>query len=92
MNSRCRVTGTGQTEAYESMTDQMNQEAKRRALVPDKGTDAGAGVEPKVRAHLGVQLRRLYDGILSEPVPDRFSRLLDELDKKESVTDSGEGS
>lgn len=40
------------------------------------------GASP-VQAHLGEQLRRYYASIVSEPVPDRFASLLDELEQRE---------
>lgn len=39
-------------------------------------------VEP-VQAHLGEKLKEFYGAILSEPVPDRLTSLLDELEKQE---------
>jgi hypothetical protein len=35
-------------------------------------------------ARLAPQLRGLYQELLNEPVPDRFTRLLDELTRKET--------
>ncbi|MDR3494986.1 MAG: NepR family anti-sigma factor [Ancalomicrobiaceae bacterium] len=40
-------------------------------------------VEPKFQAHIGRQLRQLYDRMVSEPVPDRFKALLDQLESGE---------
>jgi hypothetical protein len=37
-------------------------------------------------ARLAPQLRGLYQELLSEPIPDRFSKLLDELSRKEDTT------
>lgn len=36
-----------------------------------------------IQAHLGEQLKRYFSSIVSEPVPDRFASLLDELEKQE---------
>lgn len=36
-------------------------------------------VEAGLQAHLGRQLRRIYDRALSEPVPDRFAALIEAL-------------
>jgi len=33
-----------------------------------------------IQAHIGRQLRSLYDGVVQQPVPDRFRELLDKLD------------
>jgi hypothetical protein len=35
-----------------------------------------------VKDHIGRQLRALYDGVASQPVPDRFMDLLNRLDEK----------
>jgi hypothetical protein len=37
-------------------------------------------------AGLNAQLRGLYNGLLEEPIPDRFMQLLKELESKESET------
>jgi Anti-sigma factor NepR len=44
------------------------------------GAESGLGAD--LRAHLGVQLRALYQEIVTEPVPDRFHRLLEDLGSK----------
>lgn len=36
-----------------------------------------------IQAHLGEKLKQYFSSIVSEPVPDRFSTLLDELEKQE---------
>lgn len=45
-----------------------------------------ADVNHAVQAHLGAQLKRYFSSIVSEPVPDRFSNLLDELEKRERAS------
>jgi len=42
--------------------------------------DATLGRE--IQAKIGLQLRTLYNDIVSEGVPDRFSDLISQLDKK----------
>jgi hypothetical protein len=37
-----------------------------------------------VQHHIGRQLRSLYDGLVDQPVPDRFAELIDRLDEDES--------
>ena len=41
-----------------------------------------AGVDPVVQAHIGRELRSLFDEIVHQPVPDRFLELLQSLEKK----------
>ncbi len=42
-------------------------------------------VEPKFQARIGQKLREYYDQISSEPVPDRFKALLDQLASAEGA-------
>lgn len=42
-----------------------------------------AEIDKPIQAHLGEQLKRYFSSIVSEPVPDRFSNLLDELERRE---------
>jgi hypothetical protein len=46
-------------------------------------------IETKLQAHIGRQLRQLYDQIVSEPVPDRFKELLDQLEQREAARGAG---
>jgi hypothetical protein len=39
-------------------------------------------IQPQIQEHIGRQLRALYDDLLNQPVPDRFSELLEQLDRK----------
>lgn len=39
-----------------------------------------------VEAHLGEKLREFYDSILSEPVPDKLTALLDQLERQERAS------
>jgi hypothetical protein len=43
-----------------------------------------AGLESDIQAHLGRQLRALYDEVANQPVPDRFRVLLEQLALKEA--------
>jgi hypothetical protein len=40
-------------------------------------------IDAKVRAHLGHKLKTAYQALVDEPVPDRFTKLLEELRQKE---------
>lgn len=48
-------------------------------------------LETKVQAHIGGQLRQLYDQMISEPIPDRFTVLLDQLEKQPPERAAGSG-
>lgn len=43
-----------------------------------------ATLEPDVQVQIGRQLRAVYDEVVSEGVPDRFVRLLEELERKKA--------
>jgi len=42
-------------------------------------------LEPLLQAHIGKQLRNMYDAMTREPVPDRFKLLLDRLEAGERL-------
>lgn len=55
----------------------------------DYGAGSGGAPGPQTRltaeaqGQIGRQLRRAYEELLAEPLPDRFSKLLEELAKRE---------
>jgi hypothetical protein len=44
--------------------------------------EPGATLEADLQAHIGRQLRAVYDEVVEEGVPERFLRLLEELERK----------
>ena len=42
------------------------------------------GLEPELQAHIGRQLRAMYNEVVNEPVPDRLLQLLQDLDRKQA--------
>jgi len=65
---------------------EMRQEAKVVTLtsVPE----SEAGLPDEARGLIGHQLREEYRRLLAEPLPDKFTKLLEELAKTESQTGS----
>jgi hypothetical protein len=63
---------------------------EKRGQVPDMKATAetvptpepGATLEAGLQAHIGRQLRAVYDEVVEEGVPDRFLQLLEELERK----------
>ncbi len=55
---------------------------RRTSSVDDHGLDADQ------RGLLGTQLRAMFQQIVTEPLPDRFQRLLDELARKERINNA----
>jgi hypothetical protein len=51
-----------------------------------------AGLESDIQAHLGRQLRAIYDEVAAQPVPDRFLKLLQQLEQKTAKPASEEDS
>jgi hypothetical protein len=77
----------------------MSDESKKPADAPESTADKPGGsvhnesvpddvvtpVDGEIDlARLAPQLRGLYHELLSEPIPDRFTKLLDELSRKET--------
>jgi hypothetical protein len=44
----------------------------------------GVALEPDLQAHIGRQLRAVYEEVVNEAVPDRFLKLLEELERKKA--------
>jgi len=61
------------------MTNPSSTEGQLTDTAPKEGN-----LGPDLQAHIGRQLRSLYDEVLKEPVPDHLRTLLAELEKKSS--------
>jgi hypothetical protein len=61
----------------------MHDQGKRLAKVYPEASVQELGAEPtldrEIQARIGDKLRAMYDELLEQPVPDRFSDLLDRL-------------
>jgi Anti-sigma factor NepR len=76
------------------MSDESEKTAKRPDTAAEKAEtsqaedmpeDVVAAVDGEIDlARLAPQLRGLYQELLNEPIPDRFTKLLDELAGKEN--------
>ncbi|WP_407923504.1 NepR family anti-sigma factor [Algihabitans albus] len=51
-------------------------------------TTTSGQLEDSQLAHIGTELRRMYDGLVQEPVPDRLLELLKQLDSSETADGS----
>jgi hypothetical protein len=49
----------------------------------EEADETSSELDPKVQAHLGMLLRRMYNALLDEPVPDKLMELLKELEHSE---------
>ena len=67
-------------------------EAAQPKELRSTGQNSGGGrtrLEPRVQSALGRELRQMYDGMVSQPVPERFVALLDALENRESKGGDG---
>jgi hypothetical protein len=48
------------------------------------GPGSGVTLEGDLQAHIGRQLRAVYEEVVNEAVPDRFRELLEELERKKA--------
>jgi hypothetical protein len=83
---------TDDSEGFAAHKSAMRQDIMNRKDEKDVTagvTRTGPGEEPHVllpreaQGRIGQHLRRIYGEILSEPLPDKFSQLLDNLAKTE---------
>jgi len=81
--------GTLETYMRERKAPRSGQ--KKGPMTQEISDDASAGkaehagrMEPELQDHIGRQLRAVYDEILEEPVPERFRKLLADLQDKQS--------
>jgi len=49
-------------------------------------------MDAELQAHIGRHLKAAYEDVLNQPVPDRFTQLLEALDRRETAGSSDEES
>jgi Anti-sigma factor NepR len=61
----------------------MSHEDKSKLKVnkSEPKTANSAGLDDRLQAHIGSQLKSMYDSYLSAPIPDRLVELLERLDE-----------
>jgi Anti-sigma factor NepR len=65
-------------------TPERKTMSQQITVSPIAGTaSVRVSLEPELQDHIGRQLRVVYDGLLQEPVPDRFLRLLAALEQRQ---------
>ena len=60
--------------------DSTKNAARQDGTDPAKG-DPGDGMSPALQAHIGRQVRAMFDEVAEEPIPDHLMRLLQDLDR-----------
>jgi hypothetical protein len=58
--------------------------AEAETVPSESDLPKGAIFEADLQAHIGRQLRAVYDEVVNEAVPDRFLQLLEELERKKT--------
>lgn len=66
--------------------EEMRQEARVVTLTPESAPEGGLPAE--ARGLIGHQLREEYRRVLAEPLPDKFTKLLEELARTEGQSES----
>lgn len=65
----------------------LKAKMKTHATISDPGQIA-AGAPPglglELQQHIGRQLKAVYEEVAQQPIPDRFVRLLEELERKQA--------
>ncbi len=65
-------------------TDKMISEATANSQPIRPAPPRPPGMRPEIQAQIGQQLRAVYQAIVNEPVPERFLRLIEELERKKA--------
>lgn len=50
---------------------------------PVRDENSAESAPTKVHVHIGSRLRRLFNEVVEEPIPDKFRQLLEDLESKE---------
>ena len=63
----------------EQSDDEMRHEAKSATMSTPSPQDPDVALTTEAQGLIGHQLRQEYRRLLSEPLPDKFTKLLDDL-------------
>lgn len=83
MSEKDELAATSSGTGSEHANGEQKPLAGRGEMSPDSVAE---NAEDPNFAGLSAQLQGLYQGLLDEPIPDRFTQLLKELESKESET------
>lgn len=62
-------------------TGRMTATAKDSKTTRSRGAKTDDGMTPALQAHIGRQVRAMFDEVAHEPIPDHLLRLLKDLDQ-----------
>lgn len=72
------------TDKKRSQTDMPSDAiGDARPVTGGRANAKGPALPPEVQGQIGKQLRQVYGQLLSEPLPDKFAKLLEHLGKPE---------
>ena len=66
------------------MTKPKSPQGKTPQVPAKAGASTDSDKAAQLSEHIGRELRSMFDGVVAEPVPDRFRELLEALEKKQS--------
>lgn len=69
--------------------DEITKPRRAGTALRRRGRNPDAMVTPTVQAKIGEALRDLYDGMKAEPIPDRLSALLRQLEQGDASAQAG---
>lgn len=64
-------------------TDRAKSERRTEEREPGGPAHRDTGLTEEASRRIGDELKAFYDGLVSEPLPDRFVQLLQQLEKRE---------
>lgn len=67
------------------MNDKTRQMSSMQTTSSETGEQGDNRLSPEIQEHLGKQLRYVYGRFLSEPLPDKFGKLLDALSRDTAI-------
>jgi hypothetical protein len=85
-----QVSKSEQVSKNRKQVLEMNARQPPETIAPLPVPHPGAGLEVDLQGHIGRQLRAVYEEVVREPVPDRFLKLLEELDRKKKSDRGGD--
>ena len=68
-------------KAQRRMSVDTTKRAERQDGPEAAETPPGDGMSPALQAHIGRQVRAMFDEVAEEPIPDHLLRLLQDLDR-----------
>jgi hypothetical protein len=77
------------TRVAKGMGAPMKENAKSRGA-PANDTEPSPAISDRIQEQIGNRLKALFDETTTQPVPQRFTELLEALSKREDEPDGGE--